>query len=102
MTIPSRGIQWGNQQRATGCLTFPIQARKISDTEGSGIFDLEGNKVNIIDDNLLPWEEVEEALEEAEAPEEAESQEDAEVSIQENYSMPLPERRKQIRGYPNP
>ena len=48
---------------------FPTQARKMTNIEGLGIFDLEENKVDIIDDNLLPQEEVEEALEDAEAPE---------------------------------
>ena len=43
---------------------FPIQARNITSIEGSRIFDLEEKKV---DGNLLPWVEVEEALEEAEA-----------------------------------
>ena len=36
----------------------------ITDIKGSGIFDLEENKVDTIGDNLPPWLEVEEALEE--------------------------------------
>ena len=48
---------------------WKIQVRNITDIEGSGIFNLEGNTVDIIDDNIPPWEEVEEALEEADAPE---------------------------------
>ena len=100
MKIASRGIKGGNNQRATGCLTCPIQERKITDTEATGIFDLEENNVDIIDKNLLPWEEVEKALKEAEAPEGPEYQEEAYVAIQEEDSMPLPEIRKQSRGYP--
>ena len=47
----------------------------ITDIKGSGIFDLEENKVNMIDRNLPPWIDVKEALEEAEAPEVSEAQE---------------------------
>ena len=52
----------------------PIQSKNITNIEGSGIFDLEENKVDIIDGNLPPWEEVEQDLEEAEAPEGAAAQ----------------------------
>ena len=50
-----------------------IQARKITGIGSSGILDLEGNKVDTIDENLSSWVEVEEALEGAEAQEEAEA-----------------------------
>ena len=39
-----------------------IQSRKITEIEGSGIFELEENKVDTIDYNIPPWVEVEEAL----------------------------------------
>ena len=80
----------------------PTQARKITGVKGSGIFDLEENKVDMIDDNLPPWVEVEEALEEAEAPEGTSAQEKAEAKMNSEESIPLPERRKKIQGYPNP
>ena len=59
----------------------PIQARKIKDIEGSGIFDPEENKVDTIDDSLPPWLELEEALEEAEAPEGSEDHEESEAAM---------------------
>ena len=73
--ITSRGIQGGKDKKDTGCLRRLIQERKITGIKGSGIFDLEENKVDAIDKNLPPWVEVEEALEEAEAPEGAEDKE---------------------------
>ena len=67
----------GNHQKNTWCLRWPIQARNITNIEGSEIFDLEENNIDNVDKNLPPWVEVEEALEEAEAPEEAKAREEA-------------------------
>ena len=82
-------------QESIECLRCPIQARKIADIEGSGIFDLEENKVNTINNNISQWVEEEEDLEEAEATEGAETQEDADVAMKAEDFMLLPERRKQ-------
>ena len=73
--ITSRGIQGGKHKKDTGCLRWPIQERKITGIKGSGIFDLEENKVDAIEKNLPPWVEVEETLEEAEAPKGTEDKE---------------------------
>ena len=95
-------IQWVIQQRVTGYLRCSIQAINITGIEGSRIFYLEENKVDTIDNNLLPWVEVDEALEEAEALERGEAQEEVEASMQAEEIIPLPERRKRSRGYLKP
>ena len=80
----------------------PIQARKITNIEGSGIFDLELNKVDTTDNNIPPRVEIEEDMEDVEALEEVKSQEDLEVSMQVDDSMSFPSRRKRGWGYPKP
>ena len=46
---------------------------KITGIEGSGICDLEEDKVDTINDNLPPWVEVDESLEGGDSRYEAES-----------------------------
>ena len=83
------------------CSRWSIQERKITDTEGSGIFDLEENKVDTIGKNLPPWVEVEEALEGAEDMEVAEAQEEEDASMHAEENIPLPSRRNKIQSYKN-
>ena len=83
------------------CSRWSIQERKITDTEGSGIFDLEENKVDTIGKNLPPWVEVEEALEGAEDMEVAEAQEEEDAYMHVEDNIPLPSRRNKIQSYKN-